>query len=65
VLAAYRGERGIDLAGQHSRCLLGATVVPCDLLDQLPPEIREDIQREWDSDGDDDTPVISVDEIDE
>ncbi len=65
VFAAYRGPRGPELAGQHSRCLLGATVVPCDLLDSLPPEIREDINTEWDADDEDDTPVIGLDDIDE
>lgn len=60
IFAAYRGPRALDLAGQHSRCLLGATVVACDLLDALPPEIREDLFTEWDTDDEDVTPVITV-----
>lgn len=65
ILAAYHGDRGPELAGQHSRCLLGTTVVACDLLDTLPAEIREDINVEWDASDEDDTPVITLDEIDE
>ena len=66
IVAAYRGARGPELAGRHSRCITGTTVVPCDLLDELPEEIREDINVEtWTED--EDTPVqaeIPMDQID-
>ncbi len=65
VIVAYRGAHGVDMAGQHSRCMLGTTVVPCDLLDNLPQEIREDIAVEWDANDEDDTPVIDMDDIDD
>ena len=65
IIAAYRGERGLDLAGQHSRCLTGTTVVACDLLDSLPPEITEDLAVEFNATDDDDTLVVNVDELDD
>jgi len=60
VLMAYRGANGPTLAGMHSRCISGTTVIACDLADALPPEILADIQTEWDSDADEDTPVTEV-----
>ncbi len=60
--AAYRRP---EQAGMHSRCILGATVVTCEILDDLPPEIREDLRTEFDSDEEQDTPVIQVDELDD
>jgi hypothetical protein len=62
--AAYRKS---EVADMHSRCVLGAAVVPCEILDGLPPEIREDIRTEWEGNEDDDTPVTEVPlrEIDE
>jgi hypothetical protein len=44
-----------DLAYRHAMCVKGCDVVACQLLDELPPEIRTDLQVEWE--GDDDTPV--------
>lgn len=70
-----------DLAFQHSRCITGTTVAVVDLddvpaalqaiitmeiLDELPPEIMDDLQIEWEHD-DSITPVMEIpfDEIDE
>lgn len=61
MFAAYRGVNALTLAGMHSRCVTGATVAPCELLDGLPPEIRDDISIEWE--GENDTPVIEVGDI--
>jgi hypothetical protein len=36
---------------------LGATVHEVELLDHIPPEIEKDIYVEWDTDGEDVTPV--------
>ena len=60
VIAAYRGVNALTLAGIHSRCITGATVVPCDLSDSLPEEVRSDLSEEWG--GDDDTPLESLDD---
>lgn len=54
VLGAYRQA---DSAELHRRCVTGATVVACDLLDAVPQEILDDVRVEWDADLDDDTPV--------
>ncbi len=64
ILKAYRGPRAADLAGQHSRCVTGTVVVPCDLVDTLPFEIRRDLEVEWDADSDDDTPIDDIDQLD-
>lgn len=41
VLGAYTRE---DSAHLHARCVTGAVVVSCELLESVPPEIRADIQ---------------------
>lgn len=63
VIAAYRGINGATMAGIHSRCITGATVVPCDLEESLPPEIRNDIAEEWA--GDSDTPIVTINDVDD
>jgi hypothetical protein len=75
VFGTYRRP---DLAFTHARCLSGTTVAAMDtdamspelracieILDALPPEIRTDIQVEWE--GDDDTPSVvdvPIDDVD-
>jgi hypothetical protein len=80
VFATYRR---IDLAIAHARCLTGTDVVTVDLdtvapeiracieiLDALPPEIREDMQTDWEQDDDVTPPIeteptpLLVDDID-
>jgi hypothetical protein len=60
VIRAYHGPNGLTLAGIHSRCITGATVVPCDLSDSLPDDVRNDLSEEWG--GDDDTPLEALDD---
>jgi hypothetical protein len=64
VLGAYRAA---DSAELHRRCITGAAVVACDLLDSVPPGVVDDLAAEWDADPDDDTPVteISLQDVDD
>lgn len=56
VFAAYTRS---DLAYAHARTITGLDVVSCELSDQLPEEVREDIYiDEFSEDGD--TPVVEV-----
>jgi len=56
VLAVYR-ERSADSAELHKRCITGALVASVELLDRVPPEILTDVDFEFSSDQEDDTPV--------
>ena len=43
-------------AHTHARTMLGVDVGSCELRDQLPDVVRDDIQVEWE--GDEDTPRV-------
>ena len=68
VLAAYRGHCA-DSAELHRRCITGATVATAEVLDRVPPEVLTDLNVEFDSEGDDDTPVtartLTVEDLDD
>lgn len=57
VLGAYSRS---DSAHLHARCVTGATVVDCELLDGVPDSVREDIASDFEYDGDEDTPVVDT-----
>lgn len=53
-----------DVAIRHARCITGADVVSLEVRDEIPPEIRADIEFEWESD--EETPrVVDIDDIDD
>jgi hypothetical protein len=53
-----------DVETAYARCVEGAEVWPCELLEQLPEAIAVDIEiEEWSEDND--TPVVSVDDVDD
>lgn len=47
------------MAYAHARTLLGVDVVPCELFDTLPDEVRDDIAVAEYSE-DEDTPVVPI-----
>lgn len=53
VVAAYTSS---GPAQTHERCVTGARVVACRLLERVPREVRDELLEEWDSDSD--TPVV-------
>ncbi len=62
ILDAYTNR---DSAELHRKCVTGADVVSCELRDQVPDEIREDLSVEWNAEESDDTPVMDVDDLDD
>ena len=75
VLGTYRRP---DLAFTHARCITGATVESLDIdtvspelracievLDALPPEIKSDIEAEWEGDDDITPRVIAPEDLDD
>jgi hypothetical protein len=55
ILGAYTAP---DSAHLHSRVVTGAEVVVCELLEQVPASVRDDLAVDFDDD--DDTPVVGV-----
>lgn len=75
VLGTYRR---VDLALLHAKCITGTSVASLDLdqmnpdlrrcvqiLDELPPEIRADLEIEWEGGEADTTPVDDVFTVDD
>lgn len=61
LFAAYHDAR---IANAHALTISGAVVVAIELLDRLPPEVRDDISHDfWDEEQE--TPVIGVEELDD
>lgn len=57
VLGAYVRA---DSAYLHARCVTGAVVVDCELLDGVPDSVRDDIASDFEDDIDADTPVVDT-----
>lgn len=54
------GRELTELLNRHARCVTGADVVPCELLEQVPAEVRDDINSDFAYDDEYDTPVVDT-----
>jgi hypothetical protein len=51
-------------AWTHARTMLGVNVAQVEVRDELPDIVRDDLQSEWESDSENDTP-IELEELDD
>jgi hypothetical protein len=68
ILAAYH-EHAVDSAEMHKRCITGATITSVELFDRVPSDVLSDLDMEFDSEQQDDTPVtartLTVEDLDD
>ena len=60
VLGAYTRA---DSAFLHARCVTGADVVACELMDSVSPSVRADLEADEDWEDAGDTPVVDVEDM--